>query len=316
MTMGENHHQGPGSIRKVDGIATLVSVVIPSRNRNQLLRNAIGSVLRQTHGNVEVIVVDDGSTDDTQAVVQGMGDARVRYIRHESSRGASVARNTGIRAARGAIIGFLDDDDEWLPAKAEKQLAMLRDYDAVLCCSDVVSTLQLSRRTVTTLTANDFRRSPFAVGGTGVLVAWAYVFKEIEFDEALPRCQDWDIFIRIANKYRIGYLNEPLLRYNEGPHERISNALINLPPSDLDKRLQMLNKHRAFFGPYWYRVHLCGMLLYGIRHREHRWRHLMYVTRRCGTGITLTVLFERIWQVVKSRVTKQLPLLVGAQHGR
>lgn len=301
--MGDNYLPGVGDYGHAPASQPLVSVVIPTRNRSPLLLSAIWSVLYQTYANVEIIVVDDGSTDDTPALLAGMTDSRVRYIRHSPPRGASVARNIGIRAARGEVIGFLDDDDEWLPMKVERQLAALKGYDAVLCSSDAAQSRHgKGSSDVITVLPDDFRRSPFAVGGTGVLMVRAPVIKDVLFDEALPRCQDWDIFIRIASKYRVGYLNEPLLRYNHGSHDRISNELINLTPVELEKRLCMLNKHKVFFGKYWYKNHLCGMLLYGIRYRRRRMRHLAYVARRCGLMVTVVALMQRLWQVGKKHL--------------
>ena len=83
---------------------------------------AIQSVLDQTYEDFELIVVDDGSTDNTEEVVKNFGNDKIRYIRHEENKGAAAARNTGIRAARGEYIGFQDSDDEWLPVKLEKQI--------------------------------------------------------------------------------------------------------------------------------------------------------------------------------------------------
>lgn len=91
----------------------LVSVILPTYNRAYCIAPAIASVLRQTHSNLELIIVDDCSTDNTAEIVNAMDDDRVRLIRHERNRGAAAARNTGIAAARAALIAFQDSDDEW-----------------------------------------------------------------------------------------------------------------------------------------------------------------------------------------------------------
>ena len=115
-----------------------VSVVIPTHDRAHLVGRAIRSVLAQTFQDFEIIVVDDCSVDNTKEVVQSLADSRIRYLRHEINRGGSAARNTGIGAARGEWIAFLDSDDEWLPKKLEKQLEMgyttdLSNVGAVIC---------------------------------------------------------------------------------------------------------------------------------------------------------------------------------------
>jgi len=104
-----------------------VSVVIPTYNRAELLTRAIDSVLAQTYDDFELLVVDDGSTDDTEAVVTAYDDDRVRYLAHETNRGANPARNTGIEAAEGEFVAFLDSDDEWRPRKLEAQLDRLEE---------------------------------------------------------------------------------------------------------------------------------------------------------------------------------------------
>ncbi|WP_135823751.1 glycosyltransferase family 2 protein [Halorussus ruber] len=106
-----------------------VSVVIPTYNRAELLSRAIDSVLAQTYDDFELLVVDDGSTDDTEAVVTAYDDDRVRYLAHETNRGANPARNTGIEAAESEFVAFLDSDDEWRPRKLEAQLDRLEEVE-------------------------------------------------------------------------------------------------------------------------------------------------------------------------------------------
>ncbi len=105
--------------------APVVSVVIPTRNRCALLARALGSVLAQTHEELEVIVVDEASTDRTPEVIAAVADPRVRLLRHEIARGAAGARNAGVKAARGRWCAFLDDDDLWAPTKLASQLGAL-----------------------------------------------------------------------------------------------------------------------------------------------------------------------------------------------
>ena len=112
----------------------LVSVIIPTYNRAKTIERAVDSVLAQTWKELEVIVVDDGSTDQTNEVLKAYGD-KIRVI-HRQNGGASAARNTGIKAATGEIISFLDSDDEWLPSKTERQVNLLQrtESSGVGCC--------------------------------------------------------------------------------------------------------------------------------------------------------------------------------------
>jgi glycosyltransferase involved in cell wall biosynthesis len=102
-----------------------VSVILPVYNRSGSLEDSMRSVLSQSYRDLELIVVDDASTEDIKSIVEGVGDTRVRYIRQAKNGGASVARNAGLAAAKGAFIAFQDSDDLWLPGKLAKQMQVL-----------------------------------------------------------------------------------------------------------------------------------------------------------------------------------------------
>ena len=104
-------------------VKTKVSVVIPSYNRPHFLLRAINSVLRQTFTSFELIIVDDASTEDIATVITSINDSRVVFVKHNCNKGVNIARNTGLKISRGEYIAFLDNDDEWLPEKLERQLA-------------------------------------------------------------------------------------------------------------------------------------------------------------------------------------------------
>ena len=104
----------------------LVSVILPTFNRAKLLSRAINSVLKQSYYNLECIVVDDGSIDNTEKVVKSINDNRIVYLKHNYNKHASAARNTGIAKSKGKFIAFLDDDDQWLPKKLEKQISLIQ----------------------------------------------------------------------------------------------------------------------------------------------------------------------------------------------
>lgn len=106
----------------------LVSVILPTYNRAYLLPRAIQSVLDQQYENLELIIVDDGSTDETAAVVVSNADPRIRYVRFEQNRGIGAARHKGVRSARGELIAFIDSDDIWLPGKLERQMHLFETY--------------------------------------------------------------------------------------------------------------------------------------------------------------------------------------------
>ncbi len=199
----------------------LVSVIIPTYNRAQWLRRAMTSALEQTCRNFEIIVIDDGSTDNTIELVANMASTAVRYIGHDTNRGAAASRNTGISAARGEFIAFLDDDDEWLPSKLEKQLHKFSVSGAavgvVYAGSSIVSAR--SGKTIHSFTSRhsrehtdvDFLRT--VTFSTSVPLIRKSCFDEVGlFDETLPGAQDKDMWIRLARRYEFEFIPEVLVR--------------------------------------------------------------------------------------------------------
>lgn len=200
----------------------LVSVVIPTHNRAHLIGRAIASVSGQTYGDLQILVVDDCSSDATGSVVASCGDPRVEYYRHATNLGGSAARNTGIRQARGEFVAFLDDDDEWLPDKIEKQLAVLAGNPAfgmVYCGRHYIDdgTGRVLKSVEATAHGTLYRALLRAncIGTTSAALIRRECLDLVGgFDETLPGCQDWDLWIRIAKHYPIGSVPEPLVRFH------------------------------------------------------------------------------------------------------
>jgi glycosyltransferase involved in cell wall biosynthesis len=200
-----------------------VSVIIPTRNRSDFLRAALSSVLKQTYQNFEIIVVDDASTDDTATVVASFNDERIRFLQHETNKGGSAARNTGIHASKCDYIAFLDDDDEWLPDKLRKQMEVLvaspPEVGGVYTgCLDVdKASGKVIRQRIPTKRGNLFRDLLIqnCVGGTSTMLLRKVCFQQVGlFDESLPRSQDYDLWIRISQEFLFECVQEPLFKYN------------------------------------------------------------------------------------------------------
>jgi len=193
-----------------------VSVIIPTYNRAHLVGRAIQSVLNQTYQDFELIVVDDGSTDNTEEVVKGFNDARIRYIRHDENKGLPAARNTGIEAARGEYIAFLDSDDEWLERKLEKQIALFEQLDSqvgVVYCRWYVmddDTGFVRRGNRPAHRGNVWHH---VLKGWGIQPSSAVIRRECfdhcgAFDESLPFWGDSDLWFRIAQQYHFDLVDE------------------------------------------------------------------------------------------------------------
>ena len=199
-----------------------VSVIIPTYNRAHLVGRAIQSVLNQTYQDFEIIVVDDGSTDNTEEIVKSFNDERIRYIRHEKNKGAPAARNTGIKLAKGKYIGLLDDDDEWLPEKLEKQMSKFQNssekvgviYSGFFYVSEksgkiVSEIIPLLRGEVY---ANLLKGC--ILGSPTPLIKKRCFQKAGFFDETLPSCQDWDMWIRLSKYCDFDFVPDILAKHH------------------------------------------------------------------------------------------------------
>lgn len=198
----------------------LVSVIIPTYNGESTILRAINSVLNQTYSNLELIVVDDCSKDNTFEVVKNVKDKRVKVLRHKENRGGSAARNTGIKEAKGEYIAFLDDDDEWLSEKVEKQVEYLKSKESSLYKGVVCSHMILSGkkwRTVIQTKEGDLREDillmRLSLAAGSCLMVNRYVFNDIGmFNESYLRHQDMEFVLRYLRKYKLGVMEEPLAK--------------------------------------------------------------------------------------------------------
>jgi glycosyltransferase involved in cell wall biosynthesis len=193
-----------------------VSILLPIYNRADTLRRCLESVRTQTFTDWELIAVDDGSTDGSVEVIASYGDARFRLLRHERNRGASAARNTALAAAQGEFVALIDSDDEWLPTKLERQLALLRSgqWDA---CGCEYFLEDAGRETHVRLPEPPSWREELHVrcqlGNGTTLCARRDCLEAIgPLDEELRLYEDWDWMLRFTQKYRYTVLPEPLAR--------------------------------------------------------------------------------------------------------
>jgi glycosyltransferase involved in cell wall biosynthesis len=199
---------------------SLVSVVIPSYNSARFVAGAIDSALAQTYWPLEIVVVDDGSTDNTAEVLAPYGD-RIRVLRQEN-RGLAGARNCGLRAAKGDLIALLDADDQWLPEKLEKQVALLGDPDVGLVhCAFWHWRPDTDERIRRDLIGRaryvgDCYERLFTANGvlpSTALFRRACLDRAGLFDERLRSVEDLDLWYRMARHFRFAYVDEPLALY-------------------------------------------------------------------------------------------------------
>ncbi|WP_371803553.1 glycosyltransferase family 2 protein [Candidatus Lokiarchaeum ossiferum] len=200
----------------------LTSVIIPTHNRPYTLKRAIKSVLSQTYPNIEVIVINDHSSSDLSEISRSMNDERVNFYDLEGKKGAQAARNLGISIAKGEFIAFLDDDDEFYPTKLMKQFQIFSngapELGLVYCgyIKKMESNQKLYEAKLPTVIENPRRailKSNFIGSCSYPMIRSKYLNKLNGFDETLESAQDWDLWIRITQKYEIGYVCEYLVTY-------------------------------------------------------------------------------------------------------
>lgn len=195
----------------------LVSVIIPTYNRGRLILNSVTSVLNQTYKNIELIVVDDCSTDNTEEILKSINDSRIKYVKLEKNSGACIARNKGIELSTGKFIAFNDSDDLWITTKLEKQLCFLKNYNAdIVICKMECRTpennfihnfpnIEFDRK----ISYKDLLK--YNSASTQTIFGKTDCFKEIIFDATMPRLQDWDEVLRLSQKFSVFYQNKILV---------------------------------------------------------------------------------------------------------
>jgi glycosyltransferase involved in cell wall biosynthesis len=207
-----------------------VTTIIPVWNRPKFIVRAVESVISQSFPVTEIIVVDDASTDDTPLVLDALAKAtnNLVLIKLSENVGAAKARNTGANAAKGEFVAFLDSDDRWYPQKLEKQIKELeanKDIVAVLCgareTTEECSFVHTPRADLSAMAL--YRSNMVGAGGSSAVVS-KKAFEQIGgFDVSLPSCQEWDLFIRLAEIGAIGVVREELVEYCRHSGTRISN---------------------------------------------------------------------------------------------
>jgi len=248
-----------------------VSVIIPTYNYGRFIGEAVDSALAQTRAPLEVIVVDDGSTDDTAEVLAAYSD-RVRVLRQKNS-GVAMARNAGIAAARGEYLAFLDSDDAWYPRKLERQMPRFDAEPSLGLVHCGAETIDSAGRTLkTSVDGMEGRvaeamlrldREVIMPQGSSIVVPKRVAEEVGGFDARLPPSEDWDFCYRVAARYAVGYVPEVLVRYRlhgSGIHMNIARMeramLIALEKAFADPRVQPLRNysygrfHRVLAGCY------------------------------------------------------------------
>jgi glycosyltransferase involved in cell wall biosynthesis len=226
--LGRNFRRGVvATLPKMKCSNHVVSVIIPTYNRGELVAEAVASVLCQQKVQAQLIVVDDGSNDDTLQRLQPYRSSIV-YV-YQANAGVSAARNAGLRIARGDWIAFLDSDDLWLPQKLARQLEYLAGNRQFMICQTEELWMRQGRR----WNPKKYHRKPSGhcfpsllercmVSPSAVMVHRAVLAEVGGFDEGLPACEDYDLWLRIGVRHPIGLVPEALVIKRGGHPDQLS----------------------------------------------------------------------------------------------
>lgn len=212
----------------------MISIIIPTFNRGPFLARAIRSVREQTFQDWELIVVDDGSEDESQAIVEEFQDHRIRYL-YQKQRGVSAARNAGIDLSRFPWICFLDSDDHWQPAKLHRQMEELERRPRYR----IIYTDEIWIRNGKRVNPRKIHRKysgwiyhrclPLCIiSPSSVLLHRTILDQEGFFDEDFPVCEDYEMWLRISSRHPIFFLEEPLIVKVGGHSDQLSRSLWGL----------------------------------------------------------------------------------------
>lgn len=226
----------------------MISIIIPVYNRSNTIERTIANIFEQTYSDIELIVVDDGSTDNIDQVMKKNRDPRLKYIKSDKNYGACHARNIGIKVSKGEYIAFQDSDDLWASEKLEHQLQYLMDTGKEICICRMRMVYEngssIEFHPVKMTSADISLENELAKNfiSTQLLLGHRHCFEKEMFDELFPRFQDWDIGIRLVKEFSFCFLDEILV-------DRLmqKNSISANPQKGLQGGTRILEKYKADF---------------------------------------------------------------------
>ncbi len=262
------------------GIRGLVSVIITTYKREpEMVCRAVKSVLNQTYNNMEIIVVDDSpktfiNRESVKAEVLAL-NKNIKYIMHEQNEGACAARNTGIKLAKGEFVAFLDDDDEWVNTKLEKQISCFNDKNIGLVYCKYIKINEVNNKQVSEIMHYEMYRGNIYeklilynfVGSTSfVLMRKSVLLQSGIFDNDMKSAQDYDLWLRASKICQVEYIDEPLVKYYiHGDQCITANADSKISGFERlnTKNWEYIKTNKV---AYWYRVRI--LILYYVKKRQ------------------------------------------------
>lgn len=229
-------------------MSIFISVIIPTFNRSSLILRAIDSVFKQSYANIELIVVDDGSTDDTYKLLLPLIDSgKIQYTKIQNS-GVSAARNIGAAKAIGKFICFLDSDDEWLPHKLQEQIALLKERPDL----KIVYGEELWVRNGKRVNQKSIHKKSGGwifpacvhqclIGPSSVMIEKDFFMQMGGFDEGFVVCEDYDLWLKISSLVEVGFIENPIVIKHGGHSDQLSTKFVAMDLWRLKSMMRILS---------------------------------------------------------------------------
>jgi glycosyltransferase involved in cell wall biosynthesis len=304
-----------------------VSVIISTYNRahSHFVCDAIDSVLKQTFKDFEIIVVDDGSTDNTRQVLEKYG-SNINYV-YQQNMGRAETRNTGIKQAKGEYIAFLDDDDIWLPSKLQKQVAFLdscpdiglvhtflelNDKQGCMLPKETKSCLKAYKKAMKLGYTYEQMSRLCVMTPSATMVRSRCLEKTGLFDPTVETCEDWDFYLRFALEYRIGTIAEPLVRIRFHETQTAMGRFTQGRINTAMKHLAILEFRRDFFfrnsSCYNFYIHLANAYYIAMNWKDcqkYTWEALKLsplalFQSRLGVHLLMTLLPVNLLKIMRN----------------
>lgn len=260
----------------------LITCIITTFNRPNLLPRAIESILSQTYQNLEIIIIDDYSSESYDVVKETYSQENIRFCRNEKNLGLAASRNRGIDLANGKYVAFLDDDDIWLPEKIATQLEFLEANEEYVACTSH-HTESISKKVIgpsmSRITLNDIVCFNF-IGPPSKLLVRSNI--DINFDENAKHAEDWDYYIRLLKTGPVYMLKQPLIIYDTVHFGRMTTGFSKLSIEQIKDKANMTFKNRELIGESNFRERLSEYYLSGIFQRKGKFKFLLEIYRDIG----------------------------------
>ena len=279
----------------------LVSCIITTYNRPNLVGRAIESVLNQSYKNIEIILVDDHPSESYEAVIEKYkNEPRLIYSRNSKNLRLSASRNAGIKLAKGEFVAFLDDDDTWLPSKLQKQVGFLDENPEYVACTST-HIESVSKKTSKAYKSNIYLEDSLGYNHLGP-PSKILVRKDIaivtSFDTNANHAEDWDFYLRILTHGPIYVFEEPLIIYDTVHFGRMTTGFSTLSITEIREKANMTIKNKQLIGEKNFRMRMALYYLNGFFKREGKISHLYKVQNEVGLSTVLHLLFKKLKGIV------------------